>query len=376
MHAASVGEVQAAGILINELLSGGENCNIVLTVMTEYGRQVARDLLPVGVSCYPAPLDLPQAVRRFLDRVHPAVYVGFETELWPVLLTEIRLSGIPAVLLNGRMSERSFRNYRVVRGFMGRLLETFTAISVIREEDKERFAFFGVPEDRIQVSGNIKYDFALADPEVERKKYRALLGLQEEKLFICGSTRSGEERVLADVFRQLQEKSGEEVVWLIAPRHLERLEEVQRILSGCGFSYDLFTDLKNRRKNRENSVVLVDMMGELARIYSAGDYIFSGGSFADKGGHNVMEAARWGKPVYYGPNMNDFMDAAQLLESFGAGFMVKDGNELVRVILHHIRHPAEYELAGNRALEIAEVQHGAAGRQADMVKKLLPGRQQ
>ncbi|MDH3329047.1 MAG: hypothetical protein OEM01_07410, partial [Desulfobulbaceae bacterium] len=308
IHAASVGEVQAAGVLINELLSGDDKYNIVLTTMTGYGLKVAKAQLPGNVSCFLVPFDVPYAVRRFLGTIRPDIYIGLETELWPVLLTEIRHAGVPGVLLNGRMSQRSFKRYRLVHALLTRLLSGFSTISVISNLDKERFAFFGIPEDRILVTGNIKYDFTAEDRDIERKKYRILLGLKEEKLFICGSTRSGEEKILAEVFRQLQEQSGRGMVWLVAPRHLERLAEVKRLLEGYGLSYDLFTELKDKRKERENSIILVDSMGELARIYSAGDYIFCGGSFVDEGGHNVMEAARWGLPVYYGPSMYDFMD--------------------------------------------------------------------
>lgn len=375
IHAASVGEVQAAGVLINELLSGGDEYNIVLTTMTEFGLKVSEAQLSGNVSCFLVPLDVPYAVRRFLGTIRPDMYIGLETELWPALLTEIRLAGVPGVLINGRMSQRSFKRYRLVQGLLKKLLSGFSAISVIRNIDKERFAFFGIPEDRILVTGNIKYDFTPEDQDVVRKKYRALLGLKDEKLFICGSTRSGEEKILVEVFRQLREQSGRELVWLVAPRHLERLAEVKRLLDGYGLSYDLFTELKDKRKERESSVVLVDSMGELARIYSAGDYIFCGGSLVDKGGHNVMEAARWGMPVYYGPSMYDFMDAAELLENGGAGFRVADGDELVRIIVRHMDDEPEYKQAGNNALEVMKLQQGSARRQADIVRKLLLSKQ-
>lgn len=370
IHAASVGEVQAAGVLINELHAEDNEYNIVLTTMTSYGLQVAKAQLPEDVSCYLAPLDVPLIVRRFIKGIRPDIYIGLETELWPALLTEIRQACIPGALLNGRMSERSFSRYQLARDFLSKLLGVFSMIAVIREDDKKRFAHFGIPADRIQVTGNIKYDFTPENYEAFRGKYRALLGLSSEKLFISGSTRGGEETVLADVFQQLRQKSSEDLVWLVAPRHLERLEEVGRILDEKGFSYDLYSELK-KGGNRKHPVILVDSMGELARIYSAGDYIFCGGSLVDKGGHNVMEVVRWGKPVYYGSSMRDFLDAAELLENAGAGFKVNSGDELVHVISGHIKNEAAYLQAGKNALEVMQLQHGAARRQADIVKKLL-----
>lgn len=371
IHAASVGEVKAAGILIKELLSENKKYNVVLTSMTEYGLRVAQSVLPAGTFCYLAPYDFPQAVRRLIRQIQPVLYIGYETELWPVLLTELRRASIPGVLLNGRMSGRSFRHYRIIRDTMGKLLKVFTRIAVIGEKDKQRFAFFGIPGERIQVTGNIKYDFVPENPEEVRNGYRQLLGLGEEKLFICGSTRSGEEEILFKVFEQIRKLTDHELIWLIAPRHLERLAEVTHLLAGYGLSYDLYSELKENRKQRKSSVIVVDIMGELDRIYSAGDYIFSGGSLVDKGGHNVMEAAMWGHPVYFGPYMDDFHDAAHLLKDAGAGFQVADGDELVRIMTDHLKNNEEYDLAGQKALAVVRQQQGSAGRQTDIVRKEL-----
>jgi len=371
IHAASVGEVQAVRVLINELLSGNEEYRFVLTTMTEYGRMVAEKQLPEDVLCLLAPLDVSPVVRRFLKRIRPDIYIGMETELWPVLLSELERADVTKVLLNGRMSKRSFKRYRLAHGLMDRLINGFAALSVIRQEDKERFASFGVPEDRIQVTGNIKYDFPREDADIVRDQYRKMLGLGEEKLFICGSTGRGEEKILAGVFQELQEQSGNTPVWLIAPRHLERLSEIKRLLVERGVRYDLFTELRDKKQQRTNPVILVDCMGELARIYSAGDFIFCGGSLVDRGGHNVMEAVRWGRPVYYGPSMHDFSDAAEILKKSGAGFQVRGGAELAGIILHHMLDTAAYRLACKNAAEVTALQQGSARRQAEMVKKLL-----
>ncbi|MDW7773422.1 MAG: glycosyltransferase N-terminal domain-containing protein [Desulfobulbaceae bacterium] len=374
IHAASVGEVQAAGPLIRELLAGRESFNIILTTMTEYGRKVAKAQLPADIPCILAPLDVPCTVRRFIGKVNPDMYIGLETELWPALLTELRRAGVPCVLLNGRMSDGSFKRYRLIRGLLSELVRTFSAVSVIQDSDREHFAFFGIPENLIQVNGNIKYDFPAADRDGVRKEYRTLLGLNGEKLFICGSTRSGEEKILAGVFLQLRRLGGRDLIWMIAPRHLERLAEVKKILAGNGLSYHLLTELKDGRRKREYPVVLVDTMGELADMYSAGDYIFCGGSLVARGGHNVMEAARWGKPVFFGPDMKDFRDAAQLLERGGAGFRATDGEQLVQLILRHMEDETVYQRACSNALEVVKLQQGAARRQAAMVKKLLAER--
>ncbi len=371
IHAASVGEVQAARVLISELLAGREKYRFVLTTMTEYGQKVAEQQMPENVLCFLAPLDVPFTVRRFLEKVKPDIYIGLETELWPVLLTELERAGVTKILLNGRMSPRSFKRYSKAPGMMNRLLSGFSAISVIRQEDMNRFASFGISADRIQVNGNIKYDFSLEDGELVRDQYRTMLGLGDEKLFVCGSTRTGEEKILASVFQELQKNHGKHVVWLIAPRHMERLPEIKQLLNELNMPCDLFTELKGKKHERTHSVILVDCMGELARIYSAGDYNFCGGSLVESGGHNVMEAVRWGRPVYFGPSMQDFSDAVEILENSGAGFQVKDGAELAGTILHHMHETAEYHESCEKAAEVTALQQGSARRQSEIVRRFL-----
>ncbi len=372
IHAASVGEVQAAHALIVELTTRAANILFVVTTMTEQGRRVAKRQLPAGVSCFLAPLDVPFLVRRALGKIRPDAYICLETELWPAMLHEARRAGVKMVLLNGRMSERTYRRYRLLRGFMAQLLGGFSKLAVIRQADARRFAGLGVDAARILVAGNIKYDLARNEPAAAGARYRSLLGLTDEAVFLCGSTGPGEEQILAGVYRELREGSGKKIVWIVAPRHLERLPEVKQLLTGLGLGYDLYTELAT--KGRRHDVVLIDCMGELAGLYSAGDYNFCGGSLVDDGGHNIMEAARWGKPVYYGPYMSDFLDALDLLEPAGAGFRARDGRHLAELILGHMKDRRSYEAACTAAAGVTAIQRGAAGRQADLVLELLASR--
>ena len=208
IHAASVGEVAAAGVLIRELTSRGRKMDIVLTTMTVQGLEVARQQLPPDICSFLAPLDVPRVVRRVLALVRPDIYVCLETELWPVMLGELRKAGTAMVLLNGRMTVRSFRRYRLARGLMKRILQGFSGVAVIREEDGTRFAGLGVAAESIQVTGNIKFDFPPAEiPEI-RFRYRKRLGVDREVVFLCGSTHSGEERFLAGVYQVLSAQAG------------------------------------------------------------------------------------------------------------------------------------------------------------------------
>ena len=171
------------------------------------------------------------------------------------------------------------------------------------------------------------------------------------------------------VFETLEKQSDKDVLWVIAPRHLERLGEVQKLLSGAGLKYDLYSNLKTSA--RTCSVVLVDTMGELGHLYSAGDFNFVGGSLVKQRGHNIIEAARWGRPVYYGPSIDDFKDAAEILESAGGSFRVADGDELAATLIDHLRDKKVYEHACAGAMHAVSLQRGAAGRQADMLLNLL-----
>lgn len=369
MHAASVGEAGAAAVLIRELAGAVDDVDFIVTTMTVDGYRVAREQLPDGVRCLLAPLDVPSVVRRVIRTIRPDMYVCLETELWPVLLDELRRAGIRAVLLNGRMTARSYKRYLLGRGLFGPLLSGFAGIAVIRDEDRERFCGLGVGRNRIRVTGNLKYDFPSEDAAAVRKEYRTLLGAEDEDVFICGSTRSGEERVLADVYRRLASVRAGGLLWVIAPRHLKRVPEVLALLTERGLEYDLYTRL--RGGNRSRSVVVVDCLGILSHLYSAGDYNFVGGSLVDRGGHNIMEAARWGRPVYYGPGIKDFSDAAELLEQHGAGFRVADGAELTAKITEHMTDRQGYEQACRNAASAVASQQGAARKQAGIVIGLL-----
>ena len=369
IHAASIGEVQAARALIHALTDRQCGCMFFLTTMTRQGREVALSQLPVGMHCGLAPLDTPQAVARALQALQPAMYICLETELWPMMLTKTRRAGIPMLLLNGRMSERSCRQYRRIRKTMAKLLSGFAGIAVIRERDGERYRMLGAAGNRIRVCGNMKYDLQVQDSQQIQEKYQQVLNLGNETVFICGSTRSGEEKLLLPVYNRLRDEADAGLLWIIAPRHLNRLAEVRALLDSSGLAYDLLSVCRTR--GRKKGIVLVDNMGELADLYSVGDYNFCGGSLVDKGGHNIMEPVRLQKPVYFGPFMKDFRDAVELVLSAGAGFQADSADGLAECLSGHMRDSNQYQQACRSAAELAVSQQGAVQRQADMVMELL-----
>ena len=370
LHASSVGEVQAARALIPEIRRLLPEAVFVLSTMTTHGRRVAEKFLGEEVSCILAPLDLPLIVERGLRSVDPDLYVCIETEIWPLILRKVSRRGRRPVLVNGRMSERSYGGYRRIRGFMAGILSQFEQVAVISGADRERYVALGMNEGKVQVLGNVKYDLSLPpDQHGVRARYRSLFGISAGcEVLIAGSTHGNEDEQLL-VFLDEGRERGKQLL-ILAPRHLERLPQLRQLLEKQGYPFDLFSDLEKGHP-RQTDLVLVDCMGELAMLYSVADYVFCGGSFVSRGGHNLMEAALWDKAVFYGPNMSDFRDATRMLEEAGGGFMVRDGRALKEKIEYFREHRQEYRLACSRAGELARSQQGAAGKQAEMVVSLL-----
>ncbi|MCI5191249.1 MAG: hypothetical protein D3905_15990 [Candidatus Electrothrix sp. AS4_5] len=357
---------------------------IFLTTTTRQGRAVAQSFLPSQVRCELAPLDILQAVQRALHEVQPTVYICLETELWPVMLTEVRRAGIPLLLLNGRISAGSFQQYQRIKKTLQPLLACFSAVGVIAEQDKERFCRLGLASHRIQVCGNMKYDLmqqnrdkasrvSVQSVHQAREKYSRLLDMQpDDVVFICGSTRTGEEQLLLPVFSRLQEKYSGRFLWILAPRHLQRLSEVQTLLAQAGLGYELFSHFSaGDGIKRQENIILLNSMGQLAHLYALGDYIFCGGSLVDKGGHNIMEPIAQGKPVFFGPFMQDFQDAVDLVLSARAGVQVGSSDELADCLLSYSLASSTYTQACQAAERLAQTQQGAAQRQAEMVLQIM-----
>jgi 3-deoxy-D-manno-octulosonic-acid transferase len=373
LHASSVGEVQAAKALLQELKKTVPAAVCILTVMTEQGYAVARQQMAPEVRVFFAPLDLCGVVGRVLRKIQPSIYVCLETELWPNMIREAHRMGVKLLLLNGRMSERSYRRYRRFPRFMADLLAKFAWVSAIDRVDADRYRSLGLGPEKIVINGNAKYDHGRENCSAGTEAgYRTLLGLTGQPLLVAGSTHSGEEEQLLGVVHELKASAaGRGLIWVVAPRHLNRLAAVENLFKSRGVEFERFSEVKLH--GRRTDVVLVDVMGELAGLYSVATVVFCGGSLVARGGHNVMEGAVCGKPVFYGPNMKDFADAAHLLESAQAGFPVKDGRELTAKILSLLQNRDEYTAVCRRAKEAALAQQGASRRQARMVRDMLAG---
>jgi 3-deoxy-D-manno-octulosonic-acid transferase len=370
LHAASVGEVQAARTIIDALRKRLPQAHFILTTMTAHGKRVAQEQLPSDVHCLLAPLDVPLLVDHVLTAIDPDIYVCLETELWPLLIHKAAARGMKLVLVNGRMSESSFRNYQRIKWFVAGILGSFTRIAVISETDRERYLAVGADEERLSVEGNVKYDLALPDDALGLKqRYQSILGLPDGlDVLVAGSTHTGEEGMLIPLYMRLHTEK--ELLWIIAPRHLERLPSIIELLHAHGLGFHRFSDLQKGEKRRHR-LILLDSLGDLAGIYAVATYVFCGGSLVERGGHNMMEAAIWEKPVFYGPSIGDFRDAAELLESGRAGFRVPDAQALEGMIRRFRNKPEAYADACRRAGVVAGRQQGAAERQALIIMHCL-----
>lgn len=370
LHAASVGEAQAAHKLLTMLREWSPEATYIVTTVTEQGKQVAQTLSGSHAQVILAPLDFPLTVMNAVRHIRPTIYICLETELWPNILYYLHYSGAMLFLANGRISHRSFTRYRRCAGLMRYLLCLFREIAVIGKEDRERFIGLGAEPSRVHETGNIKFDLGMGQSfeEVAIKLRQSLAINKENSVFICGSTREDEEEQLLDTYLDLRNHI-RHLIWIIAPRHLERLKKVGEFLQKQKVTWQYLSDCRDNGRTAE--VILVDTMGELKYLYSLGTYIFCGGSLVPKGGHNIMEAAFWGRPVFHGPFMQDFSDAQKLLEEVAADLTVHSAAELTEKILFLHREPEQYTILCRRTLQAATRLQNVAKRQAELIAGYL-----
>lgn len=370
LHAASVGEIQVAKSLIAEIKKQLPEASVVVSTGNRHGMTVAANQLPDDVPCFFAPLDLIGIVNRTLRTIQPTIYVCLETELWPNIIRQAQQHGAKLFLLNGRLSKNSYVGYKKVKSLMRDLLACFTKISVIQGLDAKRFRALGADPTRVRILGSAKYDQSIIQTSPKlAKHYRQLLNIHNQQpVLVTGSTHTGEEAMLVEVFRALQQQLPD-LVWIVAPRHPRRLTEIEALFADQGITSMRLRQVQEQGRSAE--VILIDTMGELASLYSIATYVFCGGSLVARGGHNVLEAAAWGIPVFYGPHMDDFLDAKALLEAENAGFCVNTPRELASKLLYFIEKPEEYAVAGRSALKVANRQQGSAQKQIALIKEDL-----
>jgi 3-deoxy-D-manno-octulosonic-acid transferase len=372
IHAVSLGEIQVAFSVSRALEELVPGCSILISTTTEHGFDLALKTFDSDIPVIYAPVDLPFSARRALTRIRPHVLVFVETEIWPAWIAEGNAQGVRIALVNGRISRRSFETYSRFKFFFRHVLSGVHAFSMIATEDARRILAMGAEESRIEVNGNAKYDFLLERVDQESEPaMRSELNLPEDTpVLVAGSTRTGEEVLILEAYERIR-KAFPGTVLIIAPRHIERARTIAHLVSSRGIECRLRSELKATGERRRSPVLILDTFGELFRVYSVATIVYCGASLVPLGGQNPLEPAAWGKPVLYGPSMEDFLDAKTILEQGGAEGTVTGPGMLADKVLHLLRNPLEREAWGERARQALAATRRAAGRHARVVAALL-----
>lgn len=323
IHALSVGEVTSALPLVQGLRQEMDPC-IVFSAATRTGMKLAEEKIAAHVDVViPAPLDLLPVVRKFIRLIRPDMFILVETDFWPNWLLTLQRRAIPTVLVNGRISRKSFASYRRFRLFFLPMFRSFTLMSMQTQQDAVQMQTLGIPSERIKTLGNLKYDTNLYDatPSSAKPPGWDQRIPDNARIWICGSTHPGEEGIIIAAYAALS-GSRPDLFLILAPRDPGRAGEISELLH----KYGLAAMRRTRPQEPEASVLILDTIGELAGYYQFSDLAFIGGSLINFGGHNPLEAATFGVPILFGPHMDDFREIARdLIESGGARPVVSAG---------------------------------------------------
>ncbi|WP_288730447.1 glycosyltransferase N-terminal domain-containing protein [uncultured Fusobacterium sp.] len=325
IHASSVGEVNLLEQFLQTCLENFEG-DILLTVFTDTGRETA--LQKYGkeerVHILYFPLDDKTSIQKILDKISLQNLYLIETELWPNLITFCHQEA-RVVVVNGRISGKSFRRYQKIKFLLKAVLQKIESFYVQTEEDKKRYISLGAKKEDCYTVGNLKFDIPMPSySEEEQEAYRREFCLQAHRVWVAGSTRTGEYDILLDAFQKLKNYR-----LVLVPRHLERVPEVEILLQQRKISYQKYSDFK---REEEFSVLLVDRMGVLRKLYSIADVSFVGATFVDIGGHSLLEPLSYEKTPIFGPYTQNVKEIAETVLERGIGYQVRNSEEIVEAI--------------------------------------------
>lgn len=326
IHAVSVGETRASEPLVRALRGTYPGARILMTHATPTGRTAGREVFGDDIRQAYLPYDLPWLAQRFLRRARPSLGVIMETEVWPNLFQACQSANIPVYLVNCRLSERSARGYRRLPSLVVPTLAALTGIVAQSEADARRLIEVGAPADRVSIGGNLKFEVPVPeDASARAAALRALIG--ERFVWLAGSSREGEERLLIEAWRQLCD---DDALLLVVPRHPQRFEEVARLLRAADPA--LARRSENRPVGAKTRIMLGDSMGEMAAYYDVCDVAFIGGSLVPLGGQNLIEAALAGKPILIGPHTWNFQESTEQALAAGAAMRVDSASALAEAV--------------------------------------------
>lgn len=371
VHAVSVGETLGARRLVNYLRERFPKSLILFSTMTDTGQEIARkELLKDAekrIFVFYMPFDIPFIIRRILRRYRVSLFITMETELWPNIFKECKRLGIPVIVANARISEKSTKGYRKISFFMKPVMNSVAAFCASSKIDAERLRILGVEASRIHITGNLKFDMPPPD--------RPLLSLKvnRKKIIVIGSTHPGEEALVLGTLKDLIKSK--KVFVILAPRHPQRFDEVSGLLSTGGFNFINRTGLSGDEVDTETyDLLLLDTIGELSSIYSLADIVILGGSFVPVGGHNLLEPAYWSKPVICGRHMDNFPLAEEFFKE-GAAIQAEPQDILKHIIELCDAQQMGLEI-GKRARLIYERNRGALERTIKVIEEIVNDKRQ
>jgi 3-deoxy-D-manno-octulosonic-acid transferase len=366
VHAVSVGEVMAATPLLKGLKEKYPSKAIILSTVTDTGQRVAREMAMEGTNIVYLPFDIPQILNSVMKKVMPEILIVIETELWPNMFRAFKQNGIPIILLNGRISEKSFRGYRKISFFMKKVLSCVDFFGMQNEEYAGRLRSLGVPATRVRSIGNFKFDAKPSPliPEWTERIYGPVM--------TAGSTHDGEEELITSVYITLR-KDFPDLNLILAPRHPERFQSVEEMLKSKGVSFVKRSDLNTERPKPQTltgTIILLDTIGELSAIYGISDIAIIGKSFRGSGGQNPLEPAYWGKPVICGPHMENFPVIGDFLKAGAA--IEADENSLYAKLKEFLLYPEEAREVGLRGHQLYRMNAGAVKAAMEIIARYLP----
>jgi 3-deoxy-D-manno-octulosonic-acid transferase len=385
LHAVSVGEVNAAKTLIAELKNKFSDFEIVISTITDTGFARASALFGQSLQVFYFPLDFSWIMHRAFRRIRPAICLLMELEVWPNLVQTATKLNVPVVIVNGRISDKSFSRYKKIKPIAKKIFQNVTLILAQTDEYAGRFKEIGVPDKKVIVTGSLKYDTAQITNKVEgADTLAAQLKLQNERLWVAGATGNNEEKILLDVYENLKKQERfDDLRLVIVPRKPERFNQVAQLIKESGFDLIRYSQIKEESaetnekssiEHRESSidaVILGDTMGDLRKFYSLATIIFVGRSLVPMGGSDMAEAAALGKPTIFGPyafNFKQTVDA--LLEGRGA-IMVKDKQELLQTMQKCLTEPDFARQIAQNGQEVIRKNQGATTKTIDQIAKFL-----
>lgn len=379
IHAVSVGETLSVVPLMHQIHDQWPHLHLVFSTTTSTGQTVAQDKLASIAQIIHFPFDFATCVRRVLKSITPSLVFIVETEIWPNFLRECARRQIPVVLLNGRISDRSFRGYRLISAWIRPVLHQFHRFLMQDNKSAARLKVLGVLEDRLLITGNLKFDVTEpTDISAKIAEIDGLVALSQSRVIVAGSTARGEEELLVHTFRNLLGQYPNRTLRLVlAPRHPERFDEVEAILARSHLSWVRRTKAGDDPKAKKCLVILLDTIGELAAVYSLAEVAFVGGSLVPVGGHNVLEPALYGKPTIVGPYTSNFevivkslLDQEAILQLSNAP-RAKQCHQLLATLIDLLDNPVKARRLGNRAKQILIQNQGATHRTLEAIAPLI-----